>query len=97
MKINLKSESEIISSTYFDTGVKPWDADILRCEELKNLPELRVNQDNFDGVMKVCKRYTWKTKLRKCKGQFFVLPGDEKLLGHRTKGSAAIQTLGHKS
>ena len=60
MKINLKSESEIISSSYFDTGVKPWDADILRCEELKNLPELRVNQDNFDGVMKVCKRYTWK-------------------------------------
>jgi len=39
--------------TYFDTGVKPWDADILRCKEPDNLPEFRVNKDNFEGVMKV--------------------------------------------
>merc|ERR1711962_316279 len=39
--------------TYFDTGVKLWDADILRCKEPKNLPEFRVNKENFEGVMKV--------------------------------------------
>ena len=57
-------------STYFDTGVKPWDADILRCKEPNNLPEFRVNKDNFEGVMKVCKKYIWKQICKNAKIDF---------------------------
>ena len=38
-----------------DFGVKPRDADILRCAEPNNLSEFRVDKNNFDRVMKVCK------------------------------------------
>ena len=87
----------LILSTYYDTGVKPWEVDILRCEIPNNLPEFRVNKENFDGVMKVCKKYTWKQICENEKDQFSLCPGDGKLLGHRAKGSAQIRTPGDES
>lgn len=50
-KDRMKDEYE----TYSDTQSKPWDADILRCGDPDNIPDFRVNPDNFDAVIKVMK------------------------------------------
>ena len=44
---------EFIPSIYFDTGVKAWASDILRCRNPDNLFEFRSNREHFDEVMEV--------------------------------------------
>ena len=45
---------QLICRTYSDTLSKPWEADILRCGDPDNIPDFRVNRDNFGAVIKVC-------------------------------------------
>jgi len=55
-KINNKHYKERMKveyETYSDTLSKPWEADILRCGDPDNIPDFRVNRDNFGAVIKV--------------------------------------------
>ena len=45
---------KIICRKYRDTRNKPHEADILRCGEPENIPDFRVNEENFEAVVKVC-------------------------------------------
>ena len=52
--LNINPEEQLICRAYRDTQSKPLEGDILRCGEPDNLPDFRVNEENFEAVVKVC-------------------------------------------